>query len=728
MASYATRRQIWINIEKCLEWMVESGKLDYLLKLCESSLRMSYWSSRHHIPQHDLKKDDLHIAKNLVTSCCDYKLNAKQKEFLTDACLHYVYTYYTEDNEPGLSDGEVPDESQLEKELHSAKTDCQKTRTESEYKFEIQSRQIAMFVQESQNKIKTDNQVMNDSIINIDSEVSDESYTESLHSNNETKDDSVVINDEVSDLSGRENVKVLDDSVIISDEKMGVPLKIQGFSPLDACLTPKTSKFPLSALKASSPSNRVMQRVVPRKLFERDYDLDDQFKIPSRVTQSDDTSQNPLLDEEKLSPSRVTMLTKRFELRRGVKEPTQGIVHETSDPDSDSGESEVRFDIAGITKDINNGKVDHLLAELTKEQISKFWRLRIKSAEAAAHFYLTCLESDEEEQSEGEEEEEMHEVEEEEEMGKSEKEKERFITQRQLKKSISPMAIEEEEADKEEVETDEEMQQGCILTLKKGYKECMVCGKAVARLKRHMVSVHDMSEEYVAKEMQKQKELTTRKKNTRPLKDCPVRGCYSRVQRLDQHIIRVHKQDPKDFDNINVIPEVTTTQVSPKLTAPSPRQNLRLHPSPSTSRTSMTSSKMRDLSPRQIPHQQPCFLPTTSSTKRAVSPRRSTQEQPIQPQATATSESLQGGDVIEADLDDIFPIFMDYLTSPFALNKADDNAKMILTHAKKILFSIPGTSIREKMMPKNIKTLKSTGLFKQMYDDQKTPGDRKSAV
>ena len=529
MASYVTRRQIWINIEKCLEWLVESGKWEHLLKLAESSLRMNLWSSRHDIPRHDHTKDDLNIAEHLVTSRCDHKLNAKQKEFLTDACLHYVYTYYAEGNEPDLSDVEISDKSQI--------------------------------------------------AINIDSEASNASYTESLHFNSETKDDS--------DLSRKENVKVLNDSVIISDEEIGVPLKIQGSSPLEACLTPKSSKFnqpaktssmSMSALKNSSPQSREMDRVLQRKLFERDDDLDDQSEDSSQDAQFEVPSQNPFpfeariskkkivtfdpesfesnfnrtdsdesqsremhralrrklferdddLDDESEDPSHdaqsedptqnplpfevQTSQQKRFELHKRLKEPSQVIMHQKLNPDSDSGDSEVHFDVAGITKDINTGKVDHLLDELTKEQTNKFWRLRFKSAEAAAHFYLACLESDEEENSEDEEEEEMIEDE---------------------------MAIEEEEADQEEIEMDIEMRKGCFLTSKKGYKECMVCGKAVARLKRHMVSVHEMSAEEATKEMKQQEELFVPKMNTEPLKDCPVRDCNSRVQRLDHHINRV---------------------------------------------------------------------------------------------------------------------------------------------------------------------------------------------
>ena len=103
---------LWKCMDDCWSWMDRSQKLEDLLMLAKSHRKMKSWLSRNPVPTIDLIQDDVFTAHMRVRSYCSAMniiVNDKQALFLTDACLYYVSLYYTERNEPFLSDDEDPD-------------------------------------------------------------------------------------------------------------------------------------------------------------------------------------------------------------------------------------------------------------------------------------------------------------------------------------------------------------------------------------------------------------------------------------------------------------------------------------------------------------------------------------------------------------------------------------------------------------------------------------------
>ena len=495
--------------------MMDSGKWNQLLKMDESSLQMNRWSSCHPIPKHDLTEDELYIAKHVVISSSDTTLNDNQIKLLTDACLYYVFTYYEVGHEPDLSDCDVPVDSEL-KEGKPVES-CPSAESES-------------------------NKSMNDPVIFI-------------YKHNEVSRGSSI---DFTSCEGFEQQQ---------------PTGDLDFTILHASLTDKTStphnltkrlEIPLSDIKNTSPLKGIQVSELRRNLFGKCDDLedttnsDDPSSVPTPIEVQTPEPINAESIDHNMYSTKFKHQSSSFKDAKHRIEPsqetiTQAPLHLQLDENADTGEHEASYHVEDIIRDINRGRVDHLLHKMSKAERKMFWKLRVRSAHAAAHYFISCLEEDrQEDQDEGA----VH-------------------TQRYIKKTSS-------QVDKDEDATvctvKGELWQECTLT--KSEKECGVCGKDVVRLKRHMIQVHKMSEEDVARYKQ-QKE---RKKNTRPLKDCPVRGCYSRVQRLDQHLQRIHKKDP---------------QVSKNKIA-EPQQLLRIDQS---------SSKMNDLRSFKTTTSQPSSLP-----------------------------------------------------------------------------------------------------------------------
>ena len=147
MEQYHAQWDLWTCMDECWKWMYFSKQLEHLLMLAESYLKMNSWLSSHHIPENDLTQDDLFTAHMRVRSYCSEMniiINDIQTMFLTDACLHYIYIYDTENNPEYFQDDGVPMDIQVHQQ--SAEDHRLETRVESynEQSTECQASQVTI--------------------------------------------------------------------------------------------------------------------------------------------------------------------------------------------------------------------------------------------------------------------------------------------------------------------------------------------------------------------------------------------------------------------------------------------------------------------------------------------------------------------------------------------------------------------------------------------------------